>query len=185
MKSTAVRLSIILILVLSCLSFSKEGVLFSEKETEYLMAYGLPVRLRIPNINIDARVEHVSFAQNQAMDTPKNTDNVAWFMLGPKPGEVGSAVMDGHYGWKNGKPVVFDALYTLQVGDRVFVVSDIGVTSSFIVREVKTYDQNADTHDIFYSSDGKSHLNLITCNGAWNKNSKTYSKRLVVFTDKE
>jgi len=35
------------------------------------------------------------------------------------------------------------------------------------------------------SSDAKAHLNLITCEGVWDKVSKSYSKRLVVFTDRE
>jgi hypothetical protein len=39
--------------------------------------------------------------------------------------------------------------------------------------------------EIFTSKDGKSHLNIITCDWAWNKNTKHYPNRLVVFTDKE
>jgi len=32
------------------------------------------------------------------MDLPKERANVAWFNLGPRPGENDSAVIAGHYG---------------------------------------------------------------------------------------
>ncbi|PIZ82226.1 MAG: class F sortase, partial [Parcubacteria group bacterium CG_4_10_14_0_2_um_filter_41_6] len=42
-----------------------------------------------------------------------------------------------------------------------------------------------DVPEVFNSSDGKAHLNLITCTGVWNKEDNAFSERLVVFTDKE
>ena len=53
-----------------------------------------------------------------------------------------------------------------------------------MVREIRTYDATADATDVFISNDGKAHLNIITCDGAWNKNMNQYSQRLVIFTDK-
>ena len=148
-------------------------------------SFGLPVRLKIPSINIDAPVEYAGLTPDGAMDVPKERANVAWFNLGPRPGENGSAVVAGHYGWKNGKSSAFDNLYKLRKGDKLYIEDDKGAIVSFVVRESRRYDPNADASDVFGSSDGKSHLNLITCEGVWDKVSKTYSKRLVVFTDKE
>lgn len=119
------------------------------------------------------------------MDVPKGPNDVAWFNLGPRPGEIGSAVISGHYGWKNNIPAVFDNLHKLRKGDKVYVEDKNGATITFVVRELRTYDQNEDASDVFGSSDGKAHLNLVTCTGTWNKAQKSYSKRLVVFTDKE
>jgi hypothetical protein len=59
-----------------------------------------------------------------------------------------------------------------------------GVSTSFVVRETRTYGNKDDASAIFQSNDGKAHLNLITCAGVWDKIAKMYSKRLVVFTDK-
>jgi sortase A len=146
---------------------------------------GLPARLTIPKINIDAAVLQVGLAPDGAMDVPKGPDDVAWFNLGKRPGDVGSAVMAGHFGWKNGIPAVFDNLNTLQKGDNIYVEDEKGVVTTFIVREIKTYDQNADAGSVFSSSDGKVHLNLVTCEGVWDKVQKSYSNRLVVFADKE
>ena len=146
---------------------------------------GLPVRLRIPKINVDAVVESVGLTAQEAMDVPAGPVDTAWFNLGPRPGETGSAVIAGHYGWKDGTPAVFDDLSALQAGDTVYVDGGDGVTTAFVVREVRTYGKDENDADIFGSSDGKSHLNLITCEGDWNKAQQSYSDRLVVFADQE
>lgn len=141
--------------------------------------------LKISSINIDAPVEYVGLASDGAMDVPKERANVAWFNLGPRPGEQGSAVVAGHYGWKNGKASAFDNLYKLRKGDKLYIEDEKGATIAFVVRESRRYDPEADASGVFGSSDGRAHLNLVTCEGAWDRVSKTYSKRLVVFTDKE
>jgi sortase A len=146
---------------------------------------GLPVRLKIPGINIDAAVEYVGLTPEGTMDVPKGPDDVAWFERGQRPGERGSAVMAGHYDLKNGEAGPFDNLRTLRPGDKVYVEDDTGEIISFVVRESRTYDPKADASDVFGSHDGKAHLNLITCEGEWDTRAQQYSKRLVVFTDKE
>lgn len=145
----------------------------------------LPVRLEIPKIGIDTVVEHVGLTKDGALDVPKGPSNVAWFELSPVPGGVGSSVIDGHSGYKNNRPAVFDNLYKLRIGDEIYVQDSKGGMVVFVVRELKSYDRNKDTSDVFNSSDGTSHLNLITCAGDWNPITKTHSQRLVVFTDRE
>ncbi len=145
----------------------------------------LPVRLVIPRIGVDAAVEFVSLTPEGAMAVPKEPADAAWFEPGPRPGEEGSAVIAGHYGWKDGTPAVFDELHTLQKGDKIYVEDETGTTTVFVVRELRRYGEYEDASDVFGSNDGKEHLNLVTCEGAWNKLSKSYAKRLVVFADKE
>ena len=103
--------------------------------------------------------------------------------LGARPGEKGSAVIAGHFGWRDGIPAVFDNLSKLAIGDVVSVEDDKGVSISFVVRKIKTFDKNGDAVEVFNSTDGKSHLNLITCAGVWDKDANTNSSRLVVFLD--
>lgn len=146
---------------------------------------GLPVRLTVPGISVDSRVESVGLAFDGTMDTPKGSDAVAWFHLGQRPGKHGSAVITGHSGvWKNGEETVFNNLHRLHKGDKLYIEDAGGMITAFVVRETRIYDQNADTSEVFHSDDGKSHLNLITCEGVWDKVSKSYPGRLVVFTDK-
>lgn len=144
-----------------------------------------PVRLRIPAIGVDATIEYVGLTPSGAMDVPADQNDVAWFKPGNIPGDIGTAVIAGHYGWNRGKPSAFDALYKLRPGDQIFVDDDQGATDTFVVRENRRFDPKADASSVFSSDDGTSHLNLITCEGSWNTAANGYTKRLVVFADKQ
>jgi LPXTG-site transpeptidase (sortase) family protein len=144
---------------------------------------GIPVFLFIPKIDVDAAIAPVGLTSDGEMGVPTGPTGTTWFDLGPRPGEVGSAVIAGHEGWKDGIAAAFDNLYKLRVGDQLYVQDEHGVTTAFVVRRVATYDQNGDASDVFNSSDGGAHLNLITCEGTWNAAEKSYSDRLVVFAD--
>ncbi len=143
---------------------------------------GFPVRLVIPAINVNAAIEYVGVTPQGAMAVPACPTDTAWFDLGPRPGEKGSAVIAGHEGWKDGIWAVFDDLNKLRPGDKIYVEDQGGVTVTFVVNGSRIYDQNGDASDIFNSNDGMAHLNLITCEGTWNADKKSYSNRLVVFT---
>ena len=145
---------------------------------------GLPSRLKIPKIGVDATIDHLGTTPQGEMSTPDGAANAGWFNLGPRPGENGNAVINGHFGYKNNIPAVFDNLHKLQKGDKLYTTNEKNETTAFVVRELRTYTPNEDATDIFRSSDGQAHLNLITCQGVWNKAQKSYSTRLVVFTDK-
>src|SRR5947209_5303481 len=75
---------------------------------------GLPVHLKIPSINVDAAIEGVGLTPDGTMDVTKEAQGVAWYKLGRRPGERGSAVIAGHYGWKNGRAAAFDNLSKLR-----------------------------------------------------------------------
>lgn len=146
---------------------------------------GLPILLSIPAININAAVENVGLTPDGAMDAPKNPTDVGWYELGPRPGEVGSAVIAGHVGWKDSTQAAFDKVASLRKGDILYVKNAEGATITFVVRELRMYDKDQDASSIFNSFDGKAHLNLIACEGVWSAATKSYSKRLVVFADKQ
>jgi LPXTG-site transpeptidase (sortase) family protein len=146
---------------------------------------GLPVRIKIPSINVNAPIEQVGVAVDGVMGVPKGPDGAGWFQFGPRPGEKGSAVIAGHFGWKNNIPAVFDDLRKVQKGDKIYVEDDAGIATVFVVRELRTYTEREDASGVFSSSDGIAHLNLVTCEGVWDPISKSYSNRLVVFADKE
>ena len=149
------------------------------------MPEGLPVRLKIPVINVDSAIEDALITSDGRMDVPAGSVNVAWFSLGPSPGQIGSAVIGGHFGIKDGKPFVFYDLNKLKIGDKIYIVDDKEDTITFIVRSITSFDRNADATTVFTSDDGLAHLNLITCEGIWNQVNDSYPQRLVVFTDKE
>ena len=153
----------------------------SQSQVVTKVSLGLPVRLKIPAINVNAGIQYVGVTSNGAMDVPSNTVDVGWFDLGPRPGETGSAVIAGHFDGQNGEAGVFTNLNKLKKGDKLYV--DYGNRKSiiFVVRESRIYNPGY-ADDVFSSSDGI-HLNLVTCDGVWDGTKKNYSKRLVIFAD--
>lgn len=143
-----------------------------------------PARLRIPAIGVDAAVQQVGLTASGTMGIPTNFTDVAWYKNGPRPGEPGSAVIDGHLDGRNTPRAVFYDLGKLKAGDIVEVEDANGITRRFRVVERKYYDYKASsTQEIFFGDASKTRLNLITCTGDWIKTKRTYDERVVVFTE--
>lgn len=147
------------------------------------VVYSPPARLEIASLGVGAPVVAVGLTPDNAMDIEKDPAKTAWYKLGPNPGERGSAVIAGHYGWTDGRGSVFNDLRKLLAGDIITVQDEKRITHTFVVRETRQYDRSADTTEVFQSTDGKAHLNLITCDGSWDEVHQTYSDRFVVFSD--
>ncbi len=144
---------------------------------------GMPTRLVIPAIGVDANVQSVGlwWRDPSQMGIPTNFTDVAWFNLGPKPGEPRSAVIDGHLDGKNVAQAVFFNLDKLKPGDVVEVTGSDGKVLQFKVTNSKLYDYNAATNDIFDPNPAHTRLILITCGGDYQGGQ--YVKRVVVFTE--
>jgi hypothetical protein len=150
-------------------------------------ASGLPVRFMIPTLNISASFQYNGLKPDGTMEVPSNIYDVGWFTGSVRPGEKGVAIVIGHVAQIRGgvvtKPGVFSNLYELKMGDTLSVLNDEGKTTVFVVRAIRSYDPTADATDIFTSTDGGAHLNIITCEGTWVPSAASYTQRLVVFTD--
>jgi LPXTG-site transpeptidase (sortase) family protein len=142
------------------------------------------MRLKIPKIKIDTNLEQVGLTAKGAVGVPKSILNAAWFNGSSLPGRTGNSVIVGHFGYINGVAAIFNNLTKLKQGDKVYVATENGSSITFVVKKIQSYPQTAKIPGVFVSSDGKSHLNLITCNGIWNKITQSYSQRLIVYTEK-
>ncbi len=141
-----------------------------------------PVRLIIPSLSINANVQYVGVTKTGALGVPNNFTDVAWYKYGTVPGQVGSAVMDGHVDNAISLPGVFKHLDQIKVGDDVEVETASSTTLHFVVTDVESYQyQNLPLERIFNTSGGE-YLTLITCGGTWDEVVKSYDHRLVVYT---
>ena len=143
-----------------------------------------PVRLIIPAIAINAPVEWVGTQSNGdlAIPTQNPWEDVAWYNLGPHPGERGSAVIDGHLDRPGGYPAVFWRLRDIRIGNDVLVTNNAGKTLHFRVTRIAYYTpQEAPIQDIF-GNWGGTYLNLITCAGDWIPSQHQTNLRLVVYS---
>jgi hypothetical protein len=143
-----------------------------------------PARLLIPAIGISALVESLGILPNGDLATPTRSpwEDVGWYDGGPRPGERGSAVIDGHLDRPGGYPAVFWRLRDLHVGDDVWVINTNGTHKHFHVTRIAFYPpQQAPIQDIFGNRSGR-YLNLITCAGDWIPSEHQTTLRLVVYT---
>ncbi len=144
-------------------------------------AAGLPVRLTIPRLKIDAAVEQIGLMPDRTMEVPKRFDTAGWYMLGRRPGELGNAVLAGHLDSKTG-PAIFWRLKELQPGDEVIVTGDDGQERRFLVRARETYRYDQVPIKQIFGRSQEIGLNLITCAGAFDRRTQNYEQRLVVYT---
>ena len=128
----------------------------------------LPARLVIPAISVDATVEHVGVGVSGNMAVPMSYDNVGWYRFGALPGELGSAVIAGHFDNGLGLSGVFKNLSRLKPGDYIEVITKEGERISFRVERLETYPYDRVPKSIFTEADA-ARLNLITCGGRWIK----------------
>ncbi len=144
----------------------------------------VPARLIIPSIGVNALVENVGIQSNGDLGTPQQRpwEGVGWYNNGPRPGEAGSAVIDGHLDRPGGYPAVFWYLGNMHVNDVVMVVDSSGKTLKFRVTRTAAYPpQQAPLQEIFGDAGG-SYLNLITCAGTWIPAQHQTTLRFVVYT---
>jgi len=145
----------------------------------------LPARLIIPSIGVNAAVQSVGLLPSGRIGIPSNFTDVAWYNAGPKPGAIGSSVIDGHLDTARDANAVFAKLSELVVGDVIDVIDQTNQTIRFKVVKTAVYDENdAPLSAIFDQTIKVSRLNLITCDGVWNQAKKSYDKRFVVYSQR-
>lgn len=142
----------------------------------------LPAKLVIPSLGINSDIQYVGLTSDGNMDTPKSAVDVAWYKLGPKPGDIGNAVIAGHINTRYSAHGVFEHLDDLSVGDTVNIVTKGGATLAFRVTGKEDLPYDASGATVFGKTSGR-HLNLITCAGTWQKDLHVYDKRLVIYTE--
>lgn len=139
------------------------------------------LRLRIPAINVDAAVQSVGIGKSGNMAVPTNFTDVGLYRYGPKPGEVGSAVIDGHVDNGFGMNAVFKHITELKPGDDIFIENASSSPLHFVVTDIETYAAADVPTDILFSRNDVSRLNLITCAGVWDGSAEAYDHRTVVY----
>jgi sortase (surface protein transpeptidase) len=146
-------------------------------------APGLPMRLTVPVIGINAKVEYVGVDKDNNMDVPKDAFNVAWFKPGTVPGNVGNAAIAGHLDYYGIKEAVFYRLNTLKPGDRIYMRDDKGRDRAFVVTRHMTCEYKSCPLTETFGPTDATRLNLITCAGTFNRAQQNYDKRTVIFSE--
>ncbi len=139
-----------------------------------------PVTIRIPAIELTARVSGLGLKSDGTVQVPANPAQTGWYRRGPAPGEEGSAVILGHVDSLQG-PAVFYRLRFLRTGDRIQVTLADGAVAHFVVRTVSMYRNEKFPARRVYGSPGYSALQLVTCGGRFDTASG-YQSNVVVYS---
>jgi sortase (surface protein transpeptidase) len=144
----------------------------------------LPIRLLIPAIGVNAPVEALGTLPNGDLQVPIQHpwEDVGWYQDGPVPGQVGSAVIDGHMDRPGELPAVFWNLHRLHMRDWIQIVLADGSSVSFRVTQVSTYPPTTMPLSRIFEDTSGTYLNLITCAGIWIPSQQQTSLRLVVYS---
>ena len=168
-------------------SFAQEVVTVEETSEESAFEnklepiYSRPVRLVIPEINVETYIEKVGVEEDGTLGLPSDWNTVGWYKKSSKAGESGNVVLDGHYDDNYGRPAIFWGLKNLKTDDKVMLVDTFGRTYSYQITETFYLDiSDSERLEVLESNDSRNDLTLITCGGVWLPAEQTYNKRLVV-----
>ena len=141
-----------------------------------------PVRLEIPKLLVDADVIPLGTTDSGELQVPADPDQTGYWSGGPRPGEVGAAVIAGHIDSHEG-PAVFYALRDLAPGDQLVVhrADDSAVT--FEVTELAYHPKDDFPTEDVYGHTDRPTLRLITCGGSFDRETGHYLSNLVVYAE--
>jgi hypothetical protein len=139
-----------------------------------------PVYLSIPVIGVHTRLIRLGLTARGTLQVPASTSVAGWYTGGPRPGQVGSAVIAGHIDSYLG-PGVFFRLRLLRPGDRVYVRHADGTLAVFRVYAERSYPKDRFPTQKVYGPAPDPELRLITCGGTFDAAIGSYLNNVVVY----
>ena len=141
--------------------------------------------LIVPSARIRARIVRIGPTWNNALGAPDNPEVIGWWETGPKPGEVGNVLLDGHRDFSDidgnvGTGVCWSLPFT-ELGDPILIRdSAAGVFHIYEVTETTSVLWNAPEGIDYLRATADSRLTLITCEGSFDGEAHNYSNRRIV-----
>jgi len=139
-----------------------------------------PVRLRIPALKVDAKIEKLGLQKNGTIAVPATTDIAGWYEYGPRPGQPGPAVILGHVDSQAG-PGIFIDLYRVRPGTTVRVDRSDGSSATFTITQVKKVPKVQFPTDLVYAPTLDPTLRLVTCGGSFDRSRGSYRDNVIAF----
>ena len=147
------------------------------------LARSVPVRIRIPVINVSAPVERVGKNADGTVQVPPldNHNLTGWYGYGPAPGQLGSSVILGHVDSYTGTSV-FYYLKDLRPGNKIYVTLADGTVATFAVDGVqKVAKTDFPTASVYDAHLDYPSLRLITCGGYFDQATGRYLDNIIVY----
>jgi len=139
----------------------------------------VPVRLRIPSLGVDTRLQRLGLAADGTIAAPTRWETAGWYGKGPRPGQPGPAIIVGHVDSRSG-PAVFFRLAQVSPGAAVLVDRADGSTASFRVSGRQQVAKSQFPADLVYSPQLQTVLRLVTCGGVFDTAAGHYRDNIIV-----
>ena len=140
---------------------------------------GVPARVRIPSIGVDAPLDALHLDSTGALEPPTDFDVAGWYADGTVPGEVGPAVIAGHLDSRSG-PAVFFRLGELRVGDLVEVQRGGEWIAFEVVGTARAPKDDFPTEQVYGPTPDRQ-LRIITCGGEFDDATRSYRDNVIVY----
>jgi sortase (surface protein transpeptidase) len=144
-----------------------------------LSLHGPPTNIRIPKIKVNTTIVPLAVDNAGALEPPPNFTQVGWYAQGAAPGDIGPAVLAGHYD-NTISGTVFYRLRLLVSGDHVQIERD-GKWIDFTVVYSGEYSKQQFPTGLVYGPTPDPELRLITCGGTFNGRVGSYDDNIVVY----
>jgi LPXTG-site transpeptidase (sortase) family protein len=158
------------------------GVLPGTVKSQETAAIGVPVRLVIPSIGVDAPVASFGLNPDLTMPAPQEAGLTAWYTFSAAAGVPGNAVLAAHRDWQRQRGV-FYALDAVRDGDEVWLQD--GLDGWYLYRVVWSTSLPDDRAPVAAITAPTEHpaVTLITCSGTFSRTVGAYLERRVVRAD--
>jgi len=142
-----------------------------------------PRYLRIPSLDVFARIKNTGLDSSGAVDAPWNIHDVSWFNQSARPGNPrGASLLLGHVsGWSG--PGVFKEVNRLDAGMQFSIEKGSGEIIEYeVIRGEEIPLEQVDMAKILTTESQIEHdLKLMTCSGSYNTDTETFENRYVVY----
>ena len=140
-----------------------------------------PIRLVVPELEIDVPVESVGLDGEGRMGLPENPSIAAWYSYGVAPGDPsGSAVIAAHVDSLEYDIGPFARLAQAPTGTMFEVTSADGTVHRFSLQSTEVVLKGAVDWQKVFRRDGTPVLTLVTCGGEFDWSARRYLSTVIV-----
>lgn len=159
-----------------------ETELTKEDIAAYKVAPELPRIIRIPRLQVEARVRRLGASQAGVLKSPANIYDTGWYDGSSEMDELGTLLINGHMHGAT-KPGVFYRLSSLKEGDTIEIERGDGTVVTYSVLRVETMEQHAvDMPKLLKSAvPEKPGLNLLGYTDRYDVRKNNYEKQVAIY----
>ena len=140
-----------------------------------------PVRLSIPQLNIDMRIDAMGLDGDGAMALPDNASDAGWYKFGPGVANgAGATVIAAHVDSRHDGIGPFSRLKDASPGSTISVAGSDGSSVDYVVTEVRSVGKiDAPMAEVFDRA-GDPRLTLVTCGGEFDSSTGHYIDNIIL-----